>query len=210
MEEKNNTPNISLLIVLLILLLITIIVIGFFAYKFYTEKNNEIEKSSQLQTQVNTLGETVSDLQEKINTVSETINSNSSSKNNTTSNEIKNNTSTNSKVENNTSSNLFLDGHYIISNSDVSWDFSKDGKAACSGSVSIMQGTYKSIGNNTIEIHYTKSKIWDDITGEVTSSNIDSYEYITINDNNGIYYTSPEGKKIKLERDDDIIKENFE
>ena len=188
---------------------------GFFVYKFYTEKAKEIEKSEQLQTQVDSLNETTDELQEKINKVSETINSDNSSENNTSTNKVDNKTngnisSTNSKTEEKDYTDIILDGKYVIPNSDGGWDFSKDGKAAFSGNTSIIQGTYETTGKNTVEIHYIKNKLWDDETGEEKISNIDLYEYITIDDNNNVYWTSQDGNKEKLERYGDAVKENFE
>ena len=72
MEEKNVT-KISLSTFFLILAIITIVIMGIFLYKLNYEKTTEIQKSAELQAQVNNLNGTVSDLQEKINTISETI-----------------------------------------------------------------------------------------------------------------------------------------
>lgn len=114
------------------------------------------------------------------------------------------------KTEKKDYTDIILDGNYVISNSDAGWSFTKDGKAAFSGNTSINQGTYKTTGKNTIQIHYTKSKVWDDETGKEKISNIDSYEYITIDDDNNVYWTNPDGDKEKLERYGDVVKENFE
>lgn len=80
MEEKKVT-KISLSTFFLIISLIVIIVMGIFMCKFYIEKIEETKKSSELQTQVNSLNEIVSDLQGKIDSISNTINSNTSDKN---------------------------------------------------------------------------------------------------------------------------------
>ena len=87
LEEKNTKKSGGVLVVLLILALIIIAVMGFFTYKLYNEKTKETDKSTELQTKVNTLNETVTDLQEKMNTISETISSKDSE--NTTSNKDK-------------------------------------------------------------------------------------------------------------------------
>ena len=110
------------------------------------------------------------------------------------------------KTEKKDYTDIILDGNYVISNSDAGWSFTKDGKAAFSGNTSINQGTYKTTGKNTIQIHYTKSKVWDDETGKEKISNIDSYEYITIDDDNNVYWTNPDGDKEKLERAESKIK----
>lgn len=80
MEEK-KVKKISLSTFFLIISLIVIIVMGIFMYKFYIEKIEETKKSSELQTQVNSLNEAVSDWQRKIDSISNTINSNTSDKN---------------------------------------------------------------------------------------------------------------------------------
>lgn len=77
MEEKKVT-KISLSTFFLILSLIVIVIMAIFIYKFYNEKAEAIKKSSELQTQVNSLNGTVSDLQRKMDSISSTINSNSS------------------------------------------------------------------------------------------------------------------------------------
>lgn len=92
MEEKKVT-KISLSTFLLILAIIVIILMGIFMYRLYNEKTIEIEKSSELQTQVNSLNETINNLQGKIDAISSTINSNNSTENLTTTNQ-KNDTST--------------------------------------------------------------------------------------------------------------------
>ena len=85
MEEKNVT-KISLSTFFLILAIIAIIVMGIYTYKLNNDKSTEIQKSTELQSQVNSLTSTVSDLQGKIDKVSETVNSNSSAGNTTTNN----------------------------------------------------------------------------------------------------------------------------
>ena len=72
--EENKVTKISLSTFFLIIAMIIIAVMGFFIYKLNSEKNIEIKKSADLQTQVNDLNSTVNSLQSKINTISETIN----------------------------------------------------------------------------------------------------------------------------------------
>ena len=94
MEEKKVT-KISLSTFFLILAIIAIIIMGFFIYKINNDKNAEIKKSTELQSQVNDLNGTVSNLQGKIDSISETINPNSSSK----TENLKNSNETSSKNE---------------------------------------------------------------------------------------------------------------
>ena len=79
MEEK-NAKKISLSTFLLFIAIIVIVVMGIFIYKLNNDKTTEIQKSTELQSQVNSLNGTISDLQGKINSISETINNNSDEK----------------------------------------------------------------------------------------------------------------------------------
>lgn len=90
MEEKNVT-KISLSTFFLILAVIAIIVMGIFIYKLNNDKTAEVQKSTELQAQVNSLNGTVSDLQNKIDKVSETVNSNTPVENSTANNTSNNN-----------------------------------------------------------------------------------------------------------------------
>lgn len=205
MEEK-NVIKIHLSTVLLFIAIIVIAIMGFFIYKLNVNNTNEIKKSAELQSQVNTLTETTNILQEKLSTISETISSNTVKENDTnTVNEV-----SNSDNKTNDFKDVILDGKYTASSGDVSWDFSKDGKAAYGTNSAVYQGTYKTIKENYVEIHYTKSKVWDDITSEVTIEDIDEYEYISIDSKNNINLTTMSGEKIKLKKTGEVVKENFE
>ena len=98
MEEKNVT-KISLSTFFLILAIIAIIVMGVFIYKLNNEKAAEIQKSTELQSQVNSLNRTVNDLQGKITSISETISSNESNMTNNNSKDINTTTTTLSETE---------------------------------------------------------------------------------------------------------------
>ncbi len=80
MDEK-KTLKISLSTFFLIIAIIIIAVMAIFIYKFYNEKIEANEKSSELQSQVTNLNGTVSDLQGKLDSINNTINSNSSNEN---------------------------------------------------------------------------------------------------------------------------------
>ena len=92
MEEKNVT-KISLSTLFLIFAIIAIIVMGIFIYKLNSDKTAEIQKSTELQAQVNSLNGTVSDLQGKINSTSQTI------ENKSTTSEISKDEINNNKIE---------------------------------------------------------------------------------------------------------------
>lgn len=72
MEKENKNGSASTL--LLVIAIIVIAVMGVYIYKLNNEKNEEIQKSESLQTQVSSLNSTVSELQGKLDTISETIN----------------------------------------------------------------------------------------------------------------------------------------
>ena len=127
--------------------------------------------------------------------ISDTINSN------------QNVTSNNTKDFN----DIILDGQYSYTGdaTDIIWDFSKDGKAAFGGSMYVYQGTYKTIKENYVEIHYTTKKVWDDKTNYIKTETIDKYEYISIEKDNKIYLIDLDGNKSQIERIDDVVTENF-
>ena len=91
MDEKNVT-KISLSTLLIIIAIIVIIVMGVFIYKLNNDKTAEIQKSTEFQSQINSLNGTIDDLQGKINNISEIINSannNTSQENVTTTTSLK-------------------------------------------------------------------------------------------------------------------------
>lgn len=73
MEEK-NAKKISLSMIFLIIAIIAMIVMGIFIYKLNKEKTAEIQKSSELQAQVNSVNETIAELQGTISNISTEIN----------------------------------------------------------------------------------------------------------------------------------------
>lgn len=110
MEEKKEI-KVSLTTFFLILAIIIILVMGMFIYKLSNEKTEETNKTSELQTRVNSLNNTIGDLQEKIDNISENINSNNSVENtsNTNNTNTSTNTTTTTNNNNNNKSNSFTD-----------------------------------------------------------------------------------------------------
>ena len=135
MEEKNVT-KISLSTFFLILAIIAIIVMGIFIYKLNNDKTAEVQKSTELQSQVNSLNGTVSDLQEKINKVAETVNSSSSVPDTNTNNTSNNTTSsfTEEQVKSSLANYLELQAHAgcdallenLTEKGNLNYDSSKD------------------------------------------------------------------------------------
>ena len=142
MEEKKVT-KISLSTFLLILAIIAIVVMGVFIYKLNNDKTIEIQKSTELQSQVNSLNETINDLQGKITTISETITANSSNENNSS---IKN------------SIEYQISGTYYQKNAqgdEPNFTFSTNNKVTY-GALWTCSGTY-TINNNTLKINFTSA-----------------------------------------------------
>ena len=94
MEEKNAT-KISLSTFLLIIAIIAIIVMGVFIYKLNNDKTIEIQKSTELQAQVNSLKNQNNNLSGTINTLQEN-----------SSNEVTNNTVAAKSEKNNLNNNV--------------------------------------------------------------------------------------------------------
>ena len=196
MEEK-KAKKISVSVILLILAIIALVVMGLFIYKL------------ELQAEVDDLNNTVSDLQRKIDKISETLSTNNS-------NSIQENTTnssteiSNSAVKENNYEDIVLDGYYTFPATDIGWDFTKDGRVAFVGSVSSIQGTYKTTGKNSVEAHYTKKTVWEDEPGKVTVSDIDNYETIIVEDDGSVFRINENGQREKLQRYGDAREESFE
>lgn len=218
MEGKNVT-KVRLSTFLLILAIIIIIIMSVFIYKLNDELTISFQNSHILQEQLYNLDETVSDLSETVNDLQEkmnTISSNTLKDNNVvsseTTNEITNTTNNSSSSASNSKVKaVVLDGKYTYAGEagDTTWDFSKDGKAALGGNISVMQGTYQTTSANYVEIHYTQIKIWDDETGEATITPTDKYEYISIDNEDKLYLTNSYGT-FEIERIGDVVSGQFE
>lgn len=106
MEKKVTKLNLSTLF--LILAILVIIVMSIFMFKLYNEKMTEVNKSTELQSQVNILNEKLTNLQEKINKISETVNENSPTQTNSSNNsETTNNTASKVTYSINTKDGIF-------------------------------------------------------------------------------------------------------
>lgn len=172
MEDK-KTKKISISTFLLFLAIIALIVMGIFIYKISSDKSAEEKKSSELQSQVNSLNGTVSDLQGKINDISENINSNTNQENKTsetessikskTQEEIKNEaTKTNTAVKQNTSAEPL----YFYSSGD---------NAAAKGNPELLY-VYE-LSNNTLKFKYHTPWNEEDIEGPAKSTDGKKYVY---------------------------------
>lgn len=170
MEEKNVT-KISLSTFLLIIAIIAIIVMGVFIYKLNNDKKVEIQKSTELQSQVNSMNGTIDDLQGKIDNISKTINSNSSNKN----------TSSTSTKE------YQISGTYYQKNAqgdEPNYTFSANNKVTY-GALWTCSGTYI-ISNDTIKISFTSAIDPDGNKANVKDYGVKETVELTIIDDNNL------------------------
>ena len=179
MEEKNVT-KISLSTFLLIIAIIAIIVMGVFIYKLNNEKTAEIQKSTELQSQLNNLNGTVSDLQGKINNISETINTDTSALQ-------KNTLSDNIQKDNNT---LFsIQGTYSVDDVNHEYnhgcDYIFSGNKVTLQTLDTKEGTFQVEGN---KISITFNKFFDPEGNEMKSNT--EKEELTILDENTLTHTN--------------------
>lgn len=180
MEEK-KVIKIRLSMFFLILAIIVIIVMAVFLYKFYNEKTEANEKSTELQTQLTNLNETVSNLQVKLDSLSNTINSNSSTENNNTENpstETSTSTSTlDKKYEN---SNYGITFSYPSSLSNHEYSLTNDMVESFSDNKG-NDIVITRVTNNTIEntIDFEKNKDMPD--GTKIKLDIKKEGYVTLN-----------------------------
>ena len=73
MEEENKKVRISSSTVLLFITIIIVVIMGCIIYKLNTDKTTEIQKTAELQTQIDSLNGTIDNLQGKLNTISNNI-----------------------------------------------------------------------------------------------------------------------------------------
>lgn len=183
MEEKNVT-KISLSTFLLIIAIIAIIIMGVFIYNLNNEKTAEIQKISELQSQVNSLNGTINNLQEELSTISENINSNNSNEN--TSSDASETINNNSSNENTSSTKEYqISGIYYQKDAlgdEPNYTFSSNNEVSY-GSLWMCSGTY-TISNNIIKINFTSAVDPDGNKANVTDFGVEESAELTIIDNN--------------------------
>lgn len=172
MEEKNAT-KISLSTFLLLIAVIIIAVMGYFIYKLNNDKTTAVQKSTELQAQVNSLSGTVNDLQGKINNISETINSNQKQENETSDAKSSSTNKTEKEIKNET----------IKTNNDVNkqnseealYVYSSGDRNAANGNPELLY-VYE-FSNDKMKFNY--HAIWNnaDIGGVAKSTDGEKYIY---------------------------------
>ena len=177
MEEK-KVIKISLSSFLLILAVIIIVIMGYFIYELYNDKETANNKVEELSNQLNKLEDTVNILQEGNNV------SNTSQLNN-----IDEETSSNNEILDASESydEIILNGSYGIKNSEFGYEFTSDGKVKFMTTFTVKEGTYTTIGENEIELTFTKKTEWDPMNvddNESTASQVNEKEKIKYVDEN--------------------------
>ena len=181
--EENNVKKVNISTFLLIIFIIVIIIMGVCIYKLNNDKITEIEKSKDLQSQVNSLNETVDDLQGKINSISETINSKTSNE----TKEVNNTLSTNETKEVDKTLEYKITGEYYQKDAEGDepfYTFSSNNTVEY-GSLWMCSGTY-TIKNDTIKINFTSAVDPDGNEISVEGLGVDETVELTIIDNNNL------------------------
>lgn len=95
------------------------------------------------------------------------------------------------------STEIILEGVYFLDNTDVSYEFYKDGTVEYSTNMSVYKGTYLTCGENDLRITWEEETTWDIITGEESVSKTDGTEEVTVINNTKIRVESEhDGEKV--------------
>lgn len=91
------------------------------------------------------------------------------------------------------SSEIILEGIFYMENTDVSYEFYKDGTVEYQTNMAVNKGSYVSCQENQLEITWEEKTSWDPITAEETTSKVSGKEVVTVINN----------KKIRVEAEYD-------
>ena len=75
---------------------------------------------------------------------------------------------------------IILEGIYFLDNTDVSYEFYKDGTVEYSTNMYLYKGNYVSCDKNKLEILWEEQTTWDIITAEEIVSKMDGIEIVTV------------------------------
>lgn len=142
-------------------LLLTIIAIILLICYIFIEKTNYNEKVTELENNINMMQNTIENL-EKINAIT--------------------NTNKDSQLE-----DIVLEDYFGIENSDAIYKFNKNGTVEFSGNSSTMEGTYKTINKNEIQINFNKETSYEDDIYNANIKNINITAKCTVIDKNNLY-----------------------
>lgn len=88
---------------------------------------------------------------------------------------------------------IILEGLYFLDNTDVSYEFYKDGTVEYLTNMEIYKGSYVTCEKNKLEISWEEKTVWDVITAEETVTEMEGTEVVTVINN----------KKIRVESEHD-------
>lgn len=88
---------------------------------------------------------------------------------------------------------IILEGIYLLENTDVSYEFYKDGTVEYLTNMAVYKGNYVTCDKNKLEINWEEKTTWDVITSEESVSEMEGTEVVTIINN----------KKIRVEAEYD-------
>ncbi len=91
------------------------------------------------------------------------------------------------------STEIILEGLYFLDNTDVSYEFYKDGTVEYLTNMEIYKGYYITSEKNKLEIRWEEKTVWDVITAEETVTEMEGTEVVTVINN----------KKIRVESEHD-------
>ena len=95
-------------------------------------------------------------------------------------------------------SKIVLEGKYAIKNSDVFWEFKKDGSVQYSTNLVVREGTYSINNNKEIIIKYSKEIVWNEESDwSKTTKKISKQDKLTYVDSNTLNWKS-DGKTYKI------------
>lgn len=104
------------------------------------------------------------------------------------------------KEDNNSGSedvdNIVLDGSYVIDASDLGYKFSANGDVVFSSNTVELKGRYTTVSENEIQINFTQKEVWNDMTNEVSTENVNKTEKVIVVDKTTLTVTGEdEGNK---------------
>lgn len=84
------------------------------------------------------------------------------------------------------SAEIILEGLYFLDNTDVSYEFYKDGTVEYLTNMAVYKGSYVTCEKNKLEINWEEKTVWDVITAEETVSKMEGTEVVTVINNKKI------------------------
>ena len=98
-------------------------------------------------------------------------------------------------------SEIILEGVYFLDNTDVSYEFYKDGTVEYSTNMSVYKGTYTNCDKNKLRISWEEETTWDAITAEESVFEMEGTEEVTVINNTKI--------RVESEHDGETVVNEF-